>query len=151
MVDLFDEYIPWDTLLRENEIDNDIALRYIDSFSAYNISLYVKMSEDFISKLWSVELDYRVLSLTQELSEKFITKRFSKLDRELISFFQPLSDEFIEKNRPFLSMPLIERSRSMTANERNAIRDAFIDLSRKKLKLESTLDIIKHILSDQFK
>jgi hypothetical protein len=153
LVYLFSDFIEWDYLMRNGYLDNDTIIKYADKFNAKELSIYAKLSESditlFLSKRY--DLDFRAISITQRLSEPFIEKWFSCLDRELISFFQPLSDNFIEKHKSYLSLPLIERSRSMSGSERMYIRNAFIDISRRKLQLVPTLDIIKHLLSDQFK
>ena len=76
-----------------NEISKQ---KFSDKVDWENISLFQKLSEDFIRK-FSDKVHWRNISRCQELSEDFIREFGDKVDWDNIFMYQNLSDDFIRE------------------------------------------------------
>jgi hypothetical protein len=68
----------------------------IDSINWFDISIYQKLSEEFIRE-FADKVNWENISIYQTLSEDFIREFADKLDWYSISFHQKLSEEFIRE------------------------------------------------------
>jgi hypothetical protein len=82
-------------------MNEELLLSNIDVISFDIISVYQKLSEEFIDK-FSDKLSWYNISLYQKLSEGFIEKYKDKVHWEIIIKVQRLSEEFIIRNLDIL-------------------------------------------------
>jgi len=79
----------------------------------YRISLYQKLSEEFIERNSDLVVWYYI-SVYQKLSEEFIERNKDLVDWEYISVYQKLSEEFIERNKDLVDLWCISKYQKLS-------------------------------------
>ena len=86
-------------------------------FRSGNISMYQKLSEDFIERNKD-RVDWECISINQKLSEDFIERNKDWVDWDCISYYQKLSEDFIERYKDRVWWTWISRYQKLSEDFR---------------------------------
>jgi hypothetical protein len=101
--------------ISENELKNIIKNNKLSKDNWYDISVYQKLSEEFI-KEFQDKVGWIYISKHQKLSEEFIKKFQDKVDWDYISVYQKLSEKFIKEFQDKVNWSYISASQKLSEN-----------------------------------
>ncbi|ALN97802.1 tryptophan repeat gene family protein [Bacillus phage vB_BpuM-BpSp] len=113
------DQVDWDEIVFF-KLSEEFIEKYADNFNWSMILKYQRVSEEFVdrNKDRIKRTGWRYFSMKEFLTEDFIRRNFSNLDKHAISICQKLSEKFIIDHYEFLDFEYLQQNEHVQITDR---------------------------------